>query len=131
MGRPPKARTRSTDAQPRPWRLIAVCALSGLVTAAAFVVAGWLIASHTSANTDLAHGIQRSRVESIVLACEEQNARNVATVAALDQLITDARRAGQQGRVARLRGSRAGTVLLINALSPVRDCRARARQLTK
>lgn len=50
--RTPKARTRVTDAQPRPWKLIVICAVSGFVCAAALVIAGWTLASHTTENAD-------------------------------------------------------------------------------
>lgn len=58
--------------------------------------------------------IQRSRFD----LCEQQNARHDATLRALDMQI--AKLPARERRVARAR--RAGTVALIDALSPRRDC---------
>jgi hypothetical protein len=61
-------------------------------------------------------------------ACNEQNVRHDRTVAKLDELVVGI---SDPVRRARAEQNRAGTVALIDALAPKRQCAARARQLTK
>lgn len=78
-----------------------------------------------SQNDQRIDDIQAARAESIRFSCEEQNDRHDATIRKLDELIAKSppeRRAEAQER-------RAGTVLLINALAPERDCERRVRLL--
>jgi hypothetical protein len=80
--------------------------------------------SHKAQN--LAEQIQRQRVSVVGTSCQEQNARHDATITQLDQLI----RKVPASRRQRARESRAGTVLLIDALVPKRDCAEVLRKAT-
>lgn len=73
--------------------------------------------------------VQTSRRDALITTCLETNRRHDATIAALDDLIA----AVPDGpRKVRAQQSRAGTVLLIEALAPyVADCDGRATRLTK
>lgn len=64
--------------------------------------------------------IQDERENSIRTSCQETNRRYDKTIDTLDRLIAEA----PPGRRQRAREGRAGTVLLINALVPKRDCDA-------
>lgn len=89
----------------RSWRFMA---------AGAFVLAAGaiLLSAH------LFTRIQDEREKSIRMSCEETNARYDAAIGQLDRLIAQA----PPERRARAREGRAGTVLLIDALVPKRDC---------
>jgi type VI protein secretion system component VasK len=80
-----------------------------------------------STNRQVTAQIQKERERSIRTTCEEQNKRNKSTVRALDQLIEQA----PASRRDRARQSRAGTVLLINALAPMQDCEELVRDRVK
>lgn len=69
--------------------------------------------------------IQEQRADSIRASCEDQNGRHRRTVRALDQII-DQQPAGPNKD--RAKAQRPYTVLLINALAPVRPCGALVRQ---
>lgn len=74
-------------------------------------------------NAARVHQIQQERVESILRACRDENERHDATIHRLDELI---KRLPPEKRTRAVQ-SRAGTVLLINALAPHRDCATLAR----
>lgn len=74
-------------------------------------------------NTARIHQIQQERVATVLRSCREQNLRHDATIHSLDELI---RRLPPEKRTRAVQ-SRAGTVLLINALAPKRDCATLAR----
>jgi len=85
-------------------------------------VAVWAINSNredAASAQDLAEQIQRERIRSIRSNCEAQNRRNRRTIETLDELILGM---PPGPRKKRAKQNRVGTVLLINALSPVRDC---------
>lgn len=68
---------------------------------------------------DLSHDIQQQRADAIWADCVKTNTAHDKTIAALDRVIAGIpdparRRAAQE--------SRPGTVLLIDALAPVRNC---------
>lgn len=69
------------------------------------------------------HQLQAERVESILRACRDTNQRHDRTIRSLDELIQRLPSAKRTRAVQ----SRAGTVLLINALAPHRDCETLAR----
>lgn len=73
--------------------------------------------------------IQDQRRDTIITACQEQNARHDATLEQLDVLISKIPKSDP--RHDRAQQSRASTALLIDALAPVRDCEARARKFVK
>jgi hypothetical protein len=105
------------------WQLVAVYVL--IVAAGAL---GITQTQHVAHRADaLARDIQAQRVSSIVQSCEQQNARHDATIATLDRLIRQ-QPAGQRRRAER---SRASTVLLIDALAPMRDCQKVLREFTR
>jgi hypothetical protein len=85
-------------------------------------VAVWAVSSNQEAASsaqELAEQIQRERIRSIRLSCEAQNRRNRNTIETLDELILGM---PPGPRKKRAKQNRVGTVLLINALAPVRDC---------
>jgi hypothetical protein len=91
-----------------------------LIALPALPVAAWVVSSSVSDNQRLTEAIQEQRRDSILYGCREQNARHDRTIATLDRLIAQA----PAGRRERARQGRAGTVLLIEALAPKRDCAA-------
>lgn len=71
--------------------------------------------------------LREARRQSIIVTCQETNARHDATLRKLDELIA----ALPPGpRKKRAKQNRAGTVLLIKTLAPKHDCEARADRLT-
>lgn len=99
-----------------------VVAVPALPLAAAYV------STTLSDTADLAAQIQQSRREATLSSCAEQNDRHDQTIATLDRLLAAAVKR-DPGQAARLKQSRASTVLLINALAPRRDCQKRAQRL--
>jgi hypothetical protein len=84
------------------------------------VVAIAIIKAVSTSNkaSDLAQAIQRQRVSQARDNCLDENARHKNTVDTLDGLIADLPAARRKQAEA----SRQFTVLLIDALAPVRDC---------
>lgn len=72
-------------------------------------------------NSKRVDDIDASRSEVIRLACVDQNERNNRTIDALNEVF--------EGAEGDRRREYDATVLLINAISPKRDCQARVRQL--
>jgi hypothetical protein len=75
--------------------------------------------------------IQHSREQSVRTSCQESNMRHDQTIAKLDDLIRHAAKTSSPARIRRMKKSRTGTVALIEALTPKRDCGDRVAQLTK
>lgn len=100
--------------------------MTGLLLGGCLLIAG-LALIKTSATSDdakaLAVQIQQERARNIRLGCEQQNQRHDDTIRALDRLIALVPASGR----ARAEQGRAGTLLLINALAPKRDCVALVR----
>lgn len=63
--------------------------------------------------------IQDQRRESILRACRDQNARHFNTIKTLDKLIAQL----PESQRKQAEGSRNFTVLLIDALAPVQNCK--------
>lgn len=82
----------------------------------------------TKANRQRIADVQRSREDTVRLACAEQNERHDGTIRTLDRLILETRKMHPE-RARRAAESRVGTVLLIEALAPKRDCDKRVREL--
>lgn len=76
------------------------------------------------ANGRLALEIQDERARSVRDSCEEVNRRHDSTIATLDKLLAKLP-PSQRGRA---KSNRDGTVLLIEALAPKRDCEALVRR---
>jgi hypothetical protein len=72
--------------------------------------------------------IQASRQDTIRRACVEQNVRHDQTLKKLDEQIE---RLPAGARKARAERNRDGTIALIDALVPKRDCDKRAKQLVE
>lgn len=70
--------------------------------------------------SDTTSQIQAERARNVRSACEAQNARHDNTIRQVDRLIAEA----PPSRRARAGAGRAGTVLIIDALAPRRDCDA-------
>jgi hypothetical protein len=88
------------------------------VVAIALPVAGYMLASAPGE-------IQRERAEAIRVNCQEQNVRHDLTIRKLDELI-DRLPPGRRKR--RAVSNRDGTVALIEALAPKRDCERLVRE---
>lgn len=74
-------------------------------------------------NGDRIKDIQSERSRSITVACVNQNERNINTKNTLNEIYARRREeADTRKEVRQLQQSRAATILLINALSPMRDC---------
>lgn len=73
--------------------------------------------------------IQDQRAEATISACEEQNARNRNTIKRLRELSAVAPARGRSAE--EIKAGLDGTISLINALAPVRDCEARARRFVQ
>lgn len=78
-------------------------------------------------NREQSNDIQHSREEAVRRTCDEQNTRHDATIKKLDDIIAGL---PEGARKTRAEQNRAGTVLLINALAPKRDC-AKAVELVR
>jgi formaldehyde-activating enzyme involved in methanogenesis len=99
------------------------------IVAAALVVlfvGGALLIARTYT---LAEDIQQNRVSFIRDECEDVNQRHDNTIAALDAVLKQAIEDHPE-RAERIEESRTSTVLLINALVPVRDCDERVQLAT-
>lgn len=96
----------------------------GLALVAVLVAFTTSLAAYTI-NKHSIDRINNSRISLTYNACLEQNARNVKTITTLDKqinkILNDPKVSDQ--RKARLKESRRFTVLLINALAPVKDCK--------
>lgn len=95
----------------RSWRVMS--ALAMLVAATSILL-----------STVLFVRIQGERERAIRSTCEGTNERHKAAVRTLDELIAKA----PPSRRARAKASRDGTVLLIEALVPLRDCERYVRE---
>lgn len=101
-------------------KVVVVAVVAAVAVMLAFAAAGfalWLNAGRTQQ-------IQDERAANILRSCQEQNQRHDAAIRALDQLIAKAQTTAGPAQVERMRQSRASTVLLIDALAPMRDCPA-------
>lgn len=106
-------------------RIYMIAIAAGIALGVALGVAGGVLVG-LSARTD---DIQRSRAENVRSACLEQNARNRASLSALDTVLAKAGVGAGRERKEQLRQSRESTALLINALAPRRNCELRVKQL--
>jgi hypothetical protein len=95
----------------RSWRFMSACAL--LLAAASILFSAYLYTR-----------IQDERERSIRTSCEETNRRYDKAIARLDTLIRPSPAADRQRPPER----RAGTVLLIDALVPKRNCDAAVKR---
>ena len=102
-----------------------VKAITGFVSrhwpSIALILSVLVFAAVTVQTRSVSEAIQENREELIRTGCEEQNARNHNTIATLDALLEQAKDENPE-RARRIEESRDFTVLLINALVPVRDC---------
>jgi hypothetical protein len=94
-----------------------------LVAMVALPAGAWVIATTTNANRDLIRAIQAERARNILQNCLDTNARHDATIRQLHRLV-DRLPAGPR-KVRAVQGM-AGSVALIDALAPRRDCKALA-----
>lgn len=72
--------------------------------------------------------INDERERNVRATCEETNVRHDATIRQLDMLLAVRLRNASGEERRRIEQSRASTVLLIDALMPVRDCDQRVRE---
>lgn len=73
--------------------------------------------------------IQNSRREGVILTCNEQNEINKETIKTLNKVLKKAKKGASPERLAEIKASRVSTILLINALAPVKNCEKRADKL--
>lgn len=92
----------------RSWRVTAALAL--LLASASILLSAWLYAK-----------IQDERERTIRTSCVATNERHDRTIATLNQLIAELPPGPRRKRAVE---GRTGTVLLIDALAPKRDCAA-------
>jgi hypothetical protein len=90
----------------RSWRIMSALAL--MLAAGSMLLSAWLYTT-----------IQDEREKAVRENCEATNQRHDATITQLDRLIV---RLPPGPRRDRAEASRAGTVRLIDALAPKRDC---------
>lgn len=115
---------KQTGVIPR-WQLIAVYVL----IVAAGTIGIWRTQTVAHRADDLSRDIQAQRVVNIRQSCDEQNARHDDTIAALDRLIGQLPKDSTRRFLAEK--NRPGTVLLINALAPKRDCGKVVKEATR
>lgn len=103
----------------KPWRaeILIVAALT-----IAIAVIGWVKVS------GLIDDVQQNRVEFITQECLDVNQRHDNTVDALNALLDKALEKHPE-RASQIEQSRESTILLIDALVPVRDCEERVKEL--
>ena len=85
------------------------------------------------ANQHRVDQINAERARNVRLTCEDINRRHDQTIATLDAVILKRSKSEKQSKLRRqqIRQSRETTVLLINALTPKRDCDALVRNQVK
>lgn len=76
-------------------------------------------------NGDRVSQINQERARNVTQNCEDVNARNRASLQALDRLLAER---SADASPEQIRRSRASTKVLIDTLVPRRDCRALVRQ---
>ena len=125
----PHRRRTDQPASRRSRRTVAVVSvLAAVAVAAAFAAAGtalWLNAGRTDEVAQLAQQIQDERAANVRRNCEDVNARHDRTIAQLHALVAAI---PDPDRKARAEANIAGTIALIDALTPKRDCRALVAQ---
>ena len=103
-------------------RIVLVCLACGVVMNTAGVVTTFFL------NADRVDQINRERLQNVTRNCEDVNARHDRAVRTVEQILGPRlEKAGPVER-RRLEASRETTVLLIEALTPKRDCVALARE---
>jgi hypothetical protein len=102
----------------RRWMVVAVMAAMVALPSGA-----WVLGSQTAENRDLLQAIQAERTRNILQNCLDTNRRHDATIREL-RLLVDELPPGPR-KVRAVQGM-AGSIAVINALAPRRDCRALA-----
>lgn len=99
-------------------RALIAFAVIGFSSALALAGYGYLLRQqHKTTNQ-----IQAQRRESIMRACTEQNVRHNATLKVIDQLLDDAAKKNPKQKKV-LAEARTQNMLLINALTPLQNCK--------
>lgn len=101
--------------------IVAVFAALGMIAGAGGMISGQRTVQQ----------IQREREVAIRVNCEDVNRRHDRTIRQLDALLAVRLRGASARERERLRASRQTTVLLIEALTPKRECVALARALVR
>lgn len=94
---------------------------AAMVAMLALPAATWFAGGKLSATSNQTDAIQEERVANILRSCREQNDRHDATIRQLRVLVDAIRDRAQRERA---RQGMAGTIALIDALAPKRDCDA-------
>lgn len=94
------------------------------------VAVGLMVISAVGDNQEDVDTAIQSRVESVVLTCEETNERHDDVTETLARLRRESlRKAETAAEREAIRENQGPTLLFIDALVPKRDCEARAREL--
>jgi hypothetical protein len=97
----------------------------GILALVAVIVAFGAVAAVVSihANHDRIEDIQASRIDVALTTCRDQNERSKNTTKQLDAILTKRIKTATPTEAARLKMSRAFTILLIDALAPRQNCK--------
>lgn len=101
--------------------IVAVFAAAGMIAGAGGMISGQRTVQQ----------IQREREVAIRVNCEDVNSRHDRTIRQLDAVLEARSRDASERERERLRASRESTVLIIESLTPKRECVALARALVK
>lgn len=104
--------------QIRRWTIVAT-----LAAVIALPAGAWLVAAATSRNHDLIQAIQAERARNVLQNCQDTNARHDATIRQLQRLVNELPPGPRKVRAVQ---GMAGSIAVIDALAPKRDCRALA-----
>lgn len=102
------------------WTRITFGVLAMLVLVVLLGAVAAVVAIHENHNR--IEDIQASRIDVALTTCRDQNARRTNTINQLDDIIAKRSKGAPPAERARMRTSRAFTILLIDALAPHQDC---------
>jgi hypothetical protein len=105
------------------WTRRVLLALGLVAVAVTIPLAAVVVAGTLNGNRDLIQQIQAERIRNIRQNCQDTNARHDATIRRLHSLVE---RLPPGPRKVRAVQGMAGSVALIDALAPRRDCKALA-----
>jgi hypothetical protein len=104
----------------RRWMVVAVMAAMVALPAGA-----WVIGTQTAENRDLIQAIQAERTRNVLQNCVDTNRRHDLTIRRLHQLVNELPPGPRKVRAVQ---GMAGSIALIDALAPRRQCKALARR---
>src|SRR4051794_20595481 len=102
------------------WTRVSFGVLAMLVLIVLLGAVAAVVAIHENHNR--IDDIQASRIDVALTTCRDQNARRTNTVKQLDVILAKRIKSAPPAEAARLKMSRAFTILLIDALAPHQNC---------